>query len=513
MADLQRLTRLTWLFAGAVFALLGAEIARACVEQPEYDANNGQTGTATHVGTWHVSQFLNLSNYSPYTGTAGSCAGNTYSGAQACGKSGINAVALTGTYAGGSVSWTGTSSPSTSKIRFTGYKYKADGSGQSAVSFEISRTATPFPAGYDNTVCPDDFDCSTLANQKHFAQGVDLPDTFKPKDTTCVKKAKIGGLPVNMNCGAFKAGKQPFKRLGPSGQRDWYVQYQFTGLPCDAEPEQPPLDETPIDSDREHCKTGPGGLTWCDSPTQDSDCGYFNDKYVCLKSLQPDKCFTHTDGKRLCAEGAPSPPVPDNGTPGKKAEPDDQITSCTGENSCSVNNYYNTTTNSGSSRPTGTGGNADGSGGVGPGGTASGDGTGEGEEEGGGTASGGATCEAAPVCDGDPIACAQLQQQWKARCVDVEVTQTAIEEAFGMTEKEASGDISGGSPITIGSLNSDGGFTAAACPTGSTISVMGQSIDLDIWEYACQLALLFAPITMLIGYLSAARIVFKGVFK
>lgn len=66
-------------------------------------------------------------------------------------------------------------------------------------------------------------------------------------------------------------------------------------------------------------------------------------------------------------------------------------------------------------------------------GSSSGDGSGSdgSASSGSGTASGGQTCDSAPTCSGDEIQCAQLNQQWLARCSgpDADDVASAIAEA------------------------------------------------------------------------------------
>lgn len=363
-------------------------------------------------------------------------------------------------------------------------------------------------------MCPTapPIECSSLANVKTLGSATGQDDNWTPEDTICVKDGKVDGADVPMEgngCAAFKTANQRWKTLGPTDDKDWLVQYQFTGLECDDEPEQP---ETPIDNEDESEKcVSAGGFNWCEAPNKNADCGFFNDQYLCLESLGNNKCFKNADGSSLCVEGAPTPPVPDNGTPGVKAAPDGSMQVIDNDTNVSVEyNYYNSSTNTGSSRGTGSGPNGDGSGTVGPGGVPAGTGSEEGEEGGEGSASGGLDCAAPPTCDGDPIACAQLQQQWRTRCAEVD--QSDIETAFGLTEAEGEGDLSAGNdPVTIGSLNADGGY-GGACPTSElSFTVKGQTISYNIWEWACQVAIWFAPITMLMGYLAAARIIYRGV--
>lgn len=372
--------------------------------------------------------------------------------------------------------------------------------------------------GYSDAACDPvtgdpPFDCSALANVKTLGSANDQPDSFSPEDAICVKNGNVEGASTPMNCAAFRLADQPYKVLGPSGARDHLVRYQFTGLECDAEPQQEPTEPLDTDSDAEKCKTGPGGLTWCESPTPDAnDCGYFNDKYTCLKSLGTDKCVTKADGSRICAGTAPTPPVPDNGTPGTKAPPDDTMQVCTGAGACQQVNYYNSTTNTNSTRDTGTGGNADGSGGVGPGGTPAGSGTGDGTEDGvsDDSASGGATCDVAPTCSGDPIQCALLTQQWKTRCPDT-LTDAELLSGIEATAAEV-GTEAGPNDATVELSGVTGGtiWGGGSCPAPINVSVMGQSMSLDVWQRGCEMALLFAPFVLAMGYFAAALLLIRG---
>lgn len=376
---------------------------------------------------------------------------------------------------------------------------------------------------------PEPLACDTLANVRTLGSANDQPDSFHPSPTICVKNGKIDGttqpLGGSNGCAAFLMAEQPYKRLGPTGARDWLVRYQFTGLECDDELEQdeteiPPDCETDITGSvacpeytSEKCHTN-NGLTWCEGIDNKKNCGFANDKYVCLDSLQPDKCFAMADGSRLCVEGAPTPPVPDNGTPGVKATPDGNMQTCTGAGSCTQHNYYNSTTSTGSSRDPGTGSNSDGSGTVGPGGVPGGTGAGT-DEEGAGTASGGLTCDAEPTCSGDPIQCAQLQQQWRTRCPDGP-TDAQLLEAIGATDAEkgvAAGPNDGS--VEVGAIGDGSGFiVGGSCPTGGSFSVMGQTISMeDLWEPACQMAVWFAPIVQAMGYFFAALLLIRGGFQ
>jgi hypothetical protein len=126
-----------------------------------------------------------------------------------------------------------------------------------------------------------------------------------------------------------------------------------------------------------------------------------------------------------------------------------------------------------------------------------------------GETSGGDTCASPPTCThDDPVQCAMVEQQWRSRCVDADLA--AVYAEVDATEAEIDGDIGAGE-LTMGGLDSDGGFTAGSCPDATVINVMGQSISLNIWERACQMATTFAPFVMVMGYMLALGIVVNGV--
>lgn len=343
-------------------------------------------------------------------------------------------------------------------------------------------------------------DCTGLANKTMvYGTSSSQPLTYEPPTELCYD-----------DCAAFrkiqKTSGEPmkwFRQRDTSTTASYQAVYQFTGLNCDAEPA---ADVNEVVQAGERCSG-----SFCQSPQSGENCGFLNDKYVCVEQLEPDKCYKNEDGSTLCADSAPMPPKPDNGTAGVPATPTSSVEACTGANSCTTTNYYNTTTTSGSSRPVPNGSGPSGSG------TVDGQGPADGEgQESSGSASGGTTCAAAPVCQGDAIACAQLEQSWRARChLDGDASQEGVLAAMGATTAEREGDLSHGQVgLDVSTmLNADGGYAAPACPAPLNVSMFGQSMSFDLWAYACQFALAFAPFTMVMGYLSAASILVKGIRK
>lgn len=312
---------------------------------------------------------------------------------------------------------------------------------------------------------------------------------------------------------AIKAIEQagPGINKDPDGTFSFPVFLRHTGDACqggggDTEPPVTP-DEKP---EGENCVTSSAGVEYCNADAYGENCGYVNDNFVCLGKTDADECWVNEDGSRLCGESAPTPPVPDSGTAGVKATPDDTVKQSQGIKIDQTFNYYTTTTVAGASRPAGDTGNnpnrpasTDPRTGVGGGGT--------GEEGNGGSASGGASCEAPPECSGDAIQCAQLLQQWRTRCVD-QPTEQSVLDAISATdaEKGLEAGPNDGSVQIPTSLDGTAFIGGASCPSAPTISVMGQSISLQkYWDVACDMAILFAPIVQAMGALFAALIIFR----
>jgi len=468
-------------------AWVGASFA-ACVDQATYDINESFVGTH-----WLVQ--INNASRAPYTGTSGTCANNTLAGVMACGRAAVDAVFA----CAGTRTWAAITYYSSTDRRQTWSCEGYSGGQVPNGSIRSRRNSSSWPAGYEHCVIPDTYDCSALANVKTLAVGTGKPDSFVPGNTGCVTDAEIGGQPVDMaqGCAVFKRAEQRYKRLGSTNQREWLVAYQFTGLACDAEPA---VDLTVDDDPVEKCKTGPGGLTWCEQYDAEGDCGFFNDKYVCLQSLGEDRCEAKADGSRICPGSAPSPPVPDNGTAGVPATPSDTITVTNDDNSTTNYNYYNSTVVGTSSRDPGTGSGTGGSGTVGPGGDA--------VDPNEGSASGGVTCDSEPACSGDPIQCAILKQQWRTRCVETPTEAEALG-AIEATEGEIDGTSLQAGEVDVTTLNATGTLSGS-CPVPLSISVMGQNLSLDIWSAACDMAVLFAPFVMAMGYFLSAMLFIKG---
>lgn len=106
---------------------------------------------------------------------------------------------------------------------------------------------------------------------------------------------------------------------------------------------------------RESCTTTSGGNELCISKDGEN-CGWLNGEFLCLPQIDHDGCDVFSDSSRLCGPDAPTPPVPDNGTPGQPADPDDVIQSTDSNGNETTYNYYNNNTVGNSARPPGNSG-------------------------------------------------------------------------------------------------------------------------------------------------------------
>jgi hypothetical protein len=401
---------------------------------------------------------------------AGTLAGCSWSGSSGCKEIMINVTCVSG------------STPTTACGPWsTGYALFAISSGN-GIAADLSK-------------CPTG-DCTTLANQKVFGWGTNAPESYTPPTTPCLN-----------GCAAFMTANQPWTRMGPVGHREMRVQYQMTGLACLSEVQPADMPETPTQG--KQCFDGKTTDTICQYPETRPGCGFYNNKYVCTTSLGTDKCWVNSDGSRLCAAAAPIPPRPANADGTAAATPDQTIQVCTGS-SCSTYTYYNTTTVSNSNSSTAGGGDPSTQGGTGTSGTGPGDGGGDGTTGTSATASGGVGCDAPPSCDGDPVGCAALIQQWRTRC-DTKPSDADLLTQIGATaaEKgEAAGPHDGS--VTVSEVTGGTIWGSGSCPAPISVSVMGHSLSLDIWQRGCEMAALFAPFVLGMGYLAAAMLLISG---
>jgi len=370
-----------------------------------------------------------------------------------------------------------------------------------------------------NSCAADPNECAELTNVQAQGTGT-LPINSDPPDEVCINMGPEIG-----RCAAFRRGKLndgttsciPGTTLGcesveyskndnGDGTADFLWRNQFTGLNCVAESDMP--EETTTEG--EACSGN-----FCAGPQARPGCGFFNDKYICPDSFAgDDECYTWDDGTKICAEGAPTPPKPDNGTPGVPADPDDQIDVCTGSDSCQTINHYNSTTTGGSSRDDDGPGSGDT--GSGPGRTGTdGDGEEGSEEEGDESASGGEDCSAAPVCEGDVIDCAVLNQEWRARCPDTDHFED-LEELFGPADNGSGSFIGDGSSYTLpGAFNAEGFLGIGGgetCIDDVVIDLGGDlpevTIPISTWCYWMSLIGLMILVS---AYIGGIKLVMGGI--
>lgn len=158
------------------------------------------------------------------------------------------------------------------------------------------------------------------------------------------------------------------KGVGTNEEADgtfhWDMLVRRTGDQCSAEDPQATAPGQPLETDpepiaeadhdgKERCRTTAAGTEICTGNPYGENCGYFNGEAVCLGKTDPDECWVNGDTSRWCGSNAPTPPVPDNGTAGTKATPNDKVVAQGPSGTTNVYNYYNGGSVAGSSRAAG----------------------------------------------------------------------------------------------------------------------------------------------------------------
>lgn len=222
----------------------------------------------------------------------------------------------------------------------------------------------------------------------------------------------------------------------------------------------------PEDGAPETCEVIGDG-EYCASASGDGQCGYLNDTYVCLKSVKSDECKVVSGGARVCGPAASTtPPVPDNGTPGQVATPDEVIpysarNPVTGSTSTTNYNYYGAATVSASSRDPGT-----------DGGTPDGGSPGAGGSEGDGP--------------------------------DNEAVEGALGAEAGGSIPDTETDMS--EALDEGLLSWGVG---AACPAPPTVTFFGTEYTYDAISWLCLLAEMLSGLVVAMAYVGAVAIMFS----
>lgn len=387
-------------------------------------------------------------------------------------------VACFGAPASGNGSWTGTAG--TALV-----------SGQCRVGITRQGTSNvtfPMSGQYEVGVpCPEPEECSGLASEG-------VGDTF----TTSTFPGASGYCNPVSNCKMSVSSS-----VDAGGQSLFLVKH--TDEDCDSgAPEPEDL------NDGETCVTTSAGNEFCLAKAG-TNCGYFNDSFVCLPRVDGDECSVFGDGGRICGSAAPSPPVPDNGTPGQPAAPADQIESTQGATT-NTYNYFNATQVAASSRDPGSSGDN-------PYGDDDDDGDCEGEEcgEDEGSVTGGLTCDSEPVCEGDALQCAIIAQEWRTRCV--EAIDTADVESMFADNGDIDGDgVSEGANESLPGSESEptdvsemfdgaGWLSARSCPATYSVDLgafgnIGYSLADACWFFQA-----IGSLVLVLGAYFSARIV------
>jgi len=320
-----------------------------------------------------------------------------------------------------------------------------------------------------------------------------------------------------------QCGVEGVSSMGPGINKDaagtflYSAWIKSTGAACAGAAAVPaPLDPgtKPVDED---CATSAAGVMYCTSDSYGENCGYVNDKYVCLGKIGNDECWVNSDGSRVCGHNAPMPPKPDNGTRGVPATPTDTIKESVPSGGDTFN-YYNSTVVSGSSQASATGENPSRATSTNPSasttpvaeqGTGAGGSGGE-DPTSDDSITGGQDCSAPPVCSGDPIACAIADQAWRTHCYPV-MSDEQMVSAFG-----ESGLVNGQFDIPTTEIEVPAGFDssgpiAAACIADYSVnmgSLLG-TVSIPFSELCWVME--FIGLLILIGsYVAGAKIVAGG---
>jgi hypothetical protein len=188
--------------------------------------------------------------------------------------------------------------------------------------------------------------------------------------------SKVGGYACSDGCKVF-VNSQVVETGGPL-VGTWVTIGEYRDEECTGDDGMTVGEPQDPDDLNEYCATTEGGQTFC-VPKDKRNCGYYNDEWICPGAIPADNCVQTESGKRFCADGAPTPPVPDTGTPGVPATPEDRIKTAktpdaatpAGQNTepavQQITNVYGAGQVAGSSRDGTVGGTGTGSGGTGTG--------------------------------------------------------------------------------------------------------------------------------------------------
>jgi hypothetical protein len=261
-----------------------------------------------------------------------------------------------------------------------------------------------------------------------------------------------------------------------SNPTETYKKYnrEYTGAEC-----QVP-DPAPEDVEESDEFTTPAGDVIATEPDTAEQCIIINGVERCYKLIPQEQCEENTfNGDVICTDESPTPPAPDNGTPGEPATPDLTIeeTDANGTPTGDGAKYYNPSTKGGSTglSPGGAAGEGDGTSGIGSCDPATmnccqGD---ECDDR----LTGGLTCSAPPSCSGSPIQCYHSRKLWETQCALAKPSDNDIEAAANAS---LGGDPTQGSLVPqIGdafdvSTLFDPEAASASCLDDMTLSLTGE---------------------------------------
>lgn len=281
----------------------------------------------------------------------------------------------------------------------------------------------------------------------------------------------------------------------------------YTGGQCGATPPPAtqPMQEPPPPNQVQECVPAGDGQSMCVKPSGEQCHTTSNGKQICWGGGETG---AKGDGDVLQSRNAgptkidPPLTLPSGDTIVQTTPPVTTTTLTKDANGNTTRSITTTTTNfittNGTTTPNQAGQPGNGTG-------TPGAGEGEGDK---GSAGGGGTCAAAPSCSGDPIMCAQLQQQWLARCDlekarnDIGTQSDAASKLMG-TEDTVVGDVVGveGEDLA-GTLDVSGFGFGSSCPAPPEI--FGVTMNLDGF---CDVLTLLGLLVAAIGILHAFYIV------
>lgn len=245
-----------------------------------------------------------------------------------------------------------------------------------------------------------------------------------------------------------------------------------------------------------------GATKVCASETK-KNCGSINGQYMCLGEATAPKpsnpCLTKEDGSSVCLKGTPTPPAPDNGTPGQKANPDAELTLTTPSGGTMTIVHFNQPTTSGSStngQGGSTGGGTGGSAGGGQTGGGDTGGNGSGSGGGNGTGNGNGTCES-EECEGGEFTAPDGEYDFDDLSQEVADAKERLKEKYQSIRDEAK--------QIIQPVSGAGG----QCPLeDKQFDFMGKSYTIELAKY-CQQFNILPPLVFFLFVVAAIMLIMK----